>query len=42
MLGYWLPEKDIDCFAIEGKAEMAKHYQEYCACPKTLLATSIL
>ena len=31
MLGYWSPEKDVDRFAIEGKAEMAKHYQDYCA-----------
>ncbi len=31
MLGYWSPEKDIDRFATEGKAEMAKHYQDYCA-----------
>ncbi|MEJ2025154.1 MAG: aldehyde ferredoxin oxidoreductase C-terminal domain-containing protein, partial [Deltaproteobacteria bacterium] len=31
MLGYWSPEKEVDRFAIEGKAEMAKHYQDYCA-----------
>jgi len=31
MLGYWSPEKAVDRFAIEGKAEMAKHYQDYCA-----------
>jgi len=31
MLGYWSPEKGVDRFAIEGKAEMTKHYQDYCA-----------
>jgi aldehyde:ferredoxin oxidoreductase len=31
MLGYWSPEKDVDAFAIEGKAEMTIHYQNYCA-----------
>lgn len=31
MLGYWAPDKDIDRFAIEGKVEMTKHYQDYCA-----------
>ena len=31
MLGYWSPEKDVDRHAIKGKAEMTKHYQDYCA-----------
>jgi aldehyde:ferredoxin oxidoreductase len=31
MLGYWSPEKDVDRFAIKGKAKMTKHYQDYCA-----------
>ncbi len=31
MLGYWTPEKDVDAFAIEGKAQMTIHYQNYCA-----------
>jgi aldehyde:ferredoxin oxidoreductase len=31
MLGYWSPEKDVDRFAIEGKAAMTIHYQNYCA-----------
>jgi aldehyde:ferredoxin oxidoreductase len=31
MLGYWSPDKDVDAYAIEGKAEMTKHYQDYCA-----------
>ncbi len=31
MLGYWTPEKDVNRFAIEGKAEMTIHYQDYCA-----------
>jgi aldehyde:ferredoxin oxidoreductase len=33
MLGYWTPEtdKDMDRFAIEGKAEMTIHYQDYTA-----------
>ena len=31
MLGYWSPEKDVDAFAVEGKAKMTIHYQNYCA-----------
>ena len=31
MLGYWSKDKDVDRFAIEGKAEMTIHYQNYCA-----------
>lgn len=31
MLGYWSPEKVVDRFSIEGKVEMTKHYQDYCA-----------
>jgi aldehyde:ferredoxin oxidoreductase len=31
MLGYWSPEKDVDRFAVEGKAAMTIHYQNYCA-----------
>ena len=31
MLGYWSPDKDVDRFALEGKAEMTIHYQDYCA-----------
>lgn len=31
MLGYWTPEKEVDPFAIKGKAKMTKHYQDYCA-----------
>lgn len=31
MLGYWSPEKPVDRFTTDGKAAMAKHYQDYCA-----------
>jgi aldehyde:ferredoxin oxidoreductase len=31
MLGYWAPDKEIDPFSVEGKVEMTKHYQDYCA-----------
>ena len=31
MLGYWSPKKEVDRHAIKGKAEMTKHYQDYCA-----------
>lgn len=31
MLGYWGPDKAIDRFGLEGKVEMTKHYQDYCA-----------
>ncbi len=31
MLGYWSPEKEVDPLAIEGKAAMTKHYQDYAA-----------
>lgn len=31
MLGYWTEENPIDRFGLEGKVEMTKHYQDYCA-----------
>ena len=31
MLGYYSPEKEVDPLAIEGKAAMTKHYQDYAA-----------
>lgn len=31
MLGYWSPDREIDRFGLDGKVEMTKHYQDYCA-----------